>query len=585
MNSIRLMAATACAAAFCDGIPAAALAEDPPPEAAAPIVALGLYKNGTVTVTRWVEPPAGGVFFLPGTVRHAHGTLWADTREPLKIRTRKRPVSTPGAQTNPWADLAAAYEGRRVTLSLRAPVGSLLQKAADEKARTLYIARESGTEVEDLAGTVVGIASGTAARAWSREYVLDEPLGSRRLSSTMPWADLRGVVPADGDAARDSGHLHLRTEGGIMVRVPTGIIDGIRSDGINTRAPALVDGLRVEGATRPFRLSYMAQGASWAPSYRIELLDATRMRLALAAIVRNELEAFRNAEVNLISGFPNIEFARVEGLMSPGATLASFFRGLSSKGSERGGGPVVMQQAIMFNTLDPAGADGGLPFLDVAEAGASSDIHYRAIGKLTMDAGESLYLPLAEAETDYERVVDWTVTDRRDGHGGLQRREERQDELWDVVQFANPLESPMTTAPVAVAEDGRILGQSTMFWSNPGQRTSARITQALSVSGNCTETDSGERRERVQIGGDSYDNPVVNGMMRVRNFRGTDVKLIVNLGFSGEFISAATEPDERRVLGSSVFSVNKRQQMRWTLLLKPGEERTLAYQYSVLVRR
>jgi len=77
---------------------------------------------------------------------------------------------------------------------------------------------------------------------------------------------------------------------------------------------------------------------------------------------------------------------------------------------------------------------------------------------------------------------------------------------------------------------------------------------------------------------------IVDGKLRIRNYRGTDVKLIVNLGFSGEFISAATEPDERRVLGSSVFSINKRQQMRWTLLLKPGEEQTLAYQYSVLVR-
>ena len=142
----------------------------------------------------------------------------------------------------------------------------------------------------------------------------------------------------------------------------------------------------------------------------------------------------------------------------------------------------------------------------------------------------------------------------------------------------------MTTAPVAVVEDGRILGQSTMFWSNPGQRTSARITQALSVSGDCTETDSGERRERVHIAGNTYDNPVVDGKLRIRNYRGNEVKLIVNLGFSGEFISAATEPDERRVLGSSVFSINKRQQMRWTLLLKPGDERTLTYQHSVLVR-
>ena len=106
------------------------------------------------------------------------------------------------------------------------------------------------------------------------------------------------------------------------------------------------------------------------------------------------------------------------------------------------------------------------------------------------------------------------------------------------------------------------------------------------IPNNCEEKTHDRTVPRPQHSGRfPADRPDSQRLQRVRNFRGTDVKLIVNLGLSGEFISAATEPDERRVLGSSVFSVNKRQQMRWTLLLKPGEERTLAYQYSVLVRR
>lgn len=389
---------------------------------------------------------------------------------------------------------------------------------------------------------------------------------------------------ASGAAAQDGGSIALRTAEGVTVRLPVQAIAGISSAGVNTHKPVLEDALLVEGPTRPFDVTYIAQGASWSPAYRIVLRDPKRMRLSMSAVLRNELEDFRDARVTLISGFPNIEYAGTEGLMSPGMTLEPFFQRLSNPGGGRGA-PVLSQQAVMYNVaLNAAGPGADFTAFALKEPGASSDIHYRDIGKLSMASGASMYLALDDAETDYERVVEWTVSNRRNERGQIEGHEP-SDDFWDVIRFANPFKAPMTTAPVEVFDGDRLLGQSTAYWTNPGQATSAKITKALSVSGHCSETESDGGRTNLRIDGYDYYKTQVDDELRVRNYRGVPVKLVVRLGFTGEHLSASPEPGDRQVLASGVYSVNRRESLQWTLDLQPGEAQTLAYRYSVLVRR
>jgi len=53
--------------------------------------------------------------------------------------------------------------------------------------------------------------------------------------------------------------------------------------------------------------------------------------------------------------------------------------------------------------------------------------------------------------------------------------------------------------------------------------------------------------------------------------------------FSGDMVQADGEP-KVTFRKEGFLSVNRRNQLNWTLTLNPGEERTLNFRYKVLVR-
>ena len=160
------------------------------------------------------------------------------------------------------------------------------------------------------------------------------------------------------------------------------------------------------------------------------------------------------------------------------------------------------------------------------------------------------------------------------------------------MRFKNPLESPITTAPIEIVDGGKLLGQTTIKWVNPGEETLVRITKALTVSGIRTETESDAKsgnqssiknREIISYAGDNYRKSTVDGEIKLHNFRTYETKVIAKLQYSGEFIEAEGEP-KSKLLESGVYSVNPRRELTWEITLKPGEELMLTYKYTVMVR-
>ena len=84
------------------------------------------------------------------------------------------------------------------------------------------------------------------------------------------------------------------------------------------------------------------------------------------------------------------------------------------------------------------------------------------------------------------------------------------------------------------------------------------------------------------IGGRQYRRSTVEGELSVSNHRKETVPMVIRRRFSGELVSADGEP-KTSLREEGVYSVNKRYEMVWNLSLKPGEEKTLKYTYTVLV--
>jgi hypothetical protein len=320
----------------------------------------------------------------------------------------------------------------------------------------------------------------------------------------------------------------------------------------------------------------------------VDISDPATLAIAQEAVIKDELEPIEDAEVYLISGFPSVEFAHVTSPLSLRNTWAEFFTQLSQRPA---GGPQVLlnvarQQAVSSNP-EPSLTDLGMSAIPTGEG---PDLHYQPIGKRTLAEGDAVALAVASGKAPYERIVEWLIPDTRNEYGRFvedyqreQDPEKYQDAAWDAVRFKNPLPFAMTTAPAMFISNGRFLGQRTSLWTNTGELATLHITKALSLRTRAVEYEEPGQRELIRYGGNDYRKVPVKGELSVSNHRNEKVTLVIRRRFSGDLTSADGEP-KCVLLEQGVYSINKRNELTWSIDLAPGAEQNLSYRYTVLVR-
>jgi len=517
------------------------------------IESVGLFKNGLAVVERSVELPGAGTFRIEDVPTPVHGTFFIESATAITTRVTTMLVDSP-------LDLAGAplqdqLAGKTVSVTLR----------------------EQTVPIE---GTVAVIEPADK-NAWNRRY--ENP------NSGGYYLDAYGNRVATAPAGR---FIILETKTGRTL-IDQNMVSSIQIVGdaktAKVRKPVLVLKTIDNAPKQTIRISYLTKGLAWAPSYRVQLTDDKKLSLSQNAVVKNELMDLKDVEMFLISGYPSIDFSHVISPLSLQQNWAAFFQQLSMQpGSSRTDNRMVMQQqAVMMNSALP-GADG----VGAAPPDESIDVHYESIGKQTLGEGDALSLDVAAADADYERIVEWTIPDARNEYGAFYdeyRRRDRpelfDDSAWDAVKFKNPLPFAMTTAPATFTRDAQFLGQQLSKWVNRGEETTLRITKALSIRTRASEQEDGNvDRAEVWVGGRQYRKVTAKGELVIKNFRKTDATIVIKRQFSGELISADDKP-EVTLREEGLWSVNRRNEMKWTITLKAGEEKTLKYAYTVLSTR
>ena len=555
----------------------------------APIVSLALFKNGTAVVTRRVVPPADGApLLIDGRLAPAHGTFWTDSATPLSVKASVRRVALPPESIPERASRAETYAGREATVWARVPEGvadALRALAAGDSAATLALSAPVGDEpaaTVALRGAVLPPKKAEKPEARTESFAWYGWSRYESVSRTTP-------------AGRD-GDFALRLANGSVVRLPEAAIAAVSAEGGDS---AEIPVLEIAGATAPFEMQYLARGATWAPSYRLVLGKDGKARLEMSAEIRNEMEELENAEAFLVSGFPNVEAAEIPGLLASGNSVARFLDSLAApRATARGGRGWASnrawesQMAWTMNSIDTsefADAPGAAGLPQIPGEGAATDIHYRAAGPVTLAAGATLHLPLGAGETPVARFVDWEPGWKYNEWG---RRESDGDEdqrvPWEAVRFRNPLDAPLTTGPISVFADGRLLGQTTVRWTNPGQEATLRVTKALTVAGSFEETMPGRLEDYPTVNrfDGHYRRITIEAKLTAANHRAEAATLRVHPTINGEFQEASEAPESVRNDGSREArgALNPSQILSWTFELAPGETKELTYRYTTLVR-
>lgn len=513
------------------------------------IESVGLFKNGLAVVRMTGSLPADGSLELADLPRPVHGTFSVVSEKPVTARVEFRSKDAP-LDTVSQAELLRKLAGKPVTLHLSA---------------------------DTIAGKILGSPT-PPKKQWNRDLL---PQDDRYSSAFWYSSANRGATP------EVAAMIFIQTASGKVIAMPQNQILRVECDQlpeIRRDEPVLV---LSSAAAGHFEIEYLAKGLSWAPGYRIDLSDPEKLGIAQSAAVRNELADLRDAEIRLISGFPSVRFGSVDSPISPQTTWKSFFDQLASRPSgyaspfDNG-----ITQQVAFNRSSVP--DGGA--LGPVDEGESVDLHYQPIGRHTLAAGEAFSTEVARAEAPYERVVEWNIADTRSPNGNpvpeheRTRDPEKFDQTpWDAIVFRNPFDFPMTTGPATLVKGSDFLGQQLATWTNPGSETTIRITKALSLSTRTTENEVADSRVNLRLGDVNHYRVRVRGELMVKNHRNLPAAVIVRRQFSGDLKEADGEP-ETTLLESGVYSINKRNQMKWRVELKPGEERTIGYEYEVLVR-
>lgn len=534
----------------------------------APIRTVSMFKNGLAVITREIEVDGPGIYVLEHAPTAVHGTFWVESDAVLTTRTISRRVEVP-LDPSAGQNLREELTGRTVTVR---------------------------TDDDDLVyrGRVVALTPGADDQQWSRSYEAIQRYWwsyPTRNTNTRATQTRSGAMILDSNGERHyimpdrikSVTVHDPTD--TMMRMqPVLEFTVEESDGREFRSDS----------TRTITLTYLTKGITWAPAYLTRLGEDGELELVQQATIRNEMESIDGAEFFLISGFPNIEFSHVDGLNSPAATISAFFSQLNQRvASGQTRQASVTSQVAFISNLQPGGQDSPINLGELADAG-SSDLHYQSIGTLGLEAGASVVMNIASGRSDYKRVVEWKIADTRDVHGRPiqeynrntgQSEAPQPNDPWDAARFRNPLDFPMTTAPMMVLNGRNFAGQSLSYWTNPGDMTTARLTKALSVRADHVELErEGARRDTRRHHWRGWI-ATVDVEMRVVNHRATPIDLEIRREFSGDLIDSDLEPASNRLLESGTHSFNPRRELTWTIPMAPREERIVKFSYEVFVRR
>ena len=349
--------------------------------------------------------------------------------------------------------------------------------------------------------------------------------------------------------------------------------------------------LGAAAAGKKLTVSYLAKGITWAPSYIVDITEGDEARISAKAAVINEVCELDDVTVQLITGFPNLQFADVVSPLAKKENLGQFLAALAKGQSE------IERRGVMYNVamqragaFEDMGAPVSMPAYGAAEAGkVAEDLFLYPVEDVRLGKGEVGYLPLFTESVPYKHIYKWEIPDyvnEEDRYFYGRRGQEREavEEVWHCLRMENKTKVPWTTAPAEIVKEGLILGQDTLDYTPAEGETTVKITQAVGVKAEQVELEIERKRDAARLYGNHYDLVTVEGKLSVRNFQAKAITLEITKTLSGEVKSS--EPEAKiESLARGLRRMNAVRELTWKVELGAGERKELNYLYEVYVRR
>lgn len=528
---------------------------------------VALFKNGLgFFVGQAALPDTAGPFALGPLPVPSHGTFWVSYPKGVDVdsivaRERKEPAKVDAITI---VELLRANVGREVVLWL----------ADTEKP---------------VQGTLVACPP------------------DRPAPQSDPYAMGRAREPSEAryygsPAAREAAALAMvQTKEGVVAFAPGSVKriqfpggEPVRTVARETTGVELEVRLGKAAGGKQATVSYLAKGITWAPSYMVDISDPKSARISASAVIVNECQDLRAVNVDLVTGYPNLELADVPSPLAVTQDLAGFLRLLAGERREPAAAAYAAQTVAYAPGVSVLGDVSGVaPRYAAARVGqVKEDLFLYPLGKVTLAKRETGYFTLFTESVPYHHVYRWEIPDyletdeRYVSYEDRERiRKQRGEQVvWHCLRLENATRVPWTTAPAETVRGDQILGQSSLDFTPPKGTATLRITQAVSVRAEESEQEIQRQVNALQAYDGSYDKVTVLGTLNVTNFKSEPVPLEITKTLVGEI--QETHPEAKvEKSARGLRRVNPTSVLKWAFTLKPGEAKTATYQCTVFVRR
>ena len=519
---------------------------------------VALFKNGLAFfVSEAAVPENKTEFYVVPSAAASHGTFWVAYPDKLKLNslTVKQTQLDELVDAINVAELLRANVGKTVKLYFPDPDEPTIE------GKILYFAQDRQTpKPEPYApgglATVAGNYRGYDYR--SRLAIIDTPNGQVGVNPDI----IRRVDFPNGTPARAFAKKK----------------DSMRLD-IKLAEPADDQKLFV---------SYLAKGITWAPSYVVDISKPDKAEISAKAAVINEVCDLKGVTLQLVTGFPHLQFADIVSPLALKENLAQFLQSLIKGESERGrAAAVTFNVASQSRGWGPRERPGAMPAYGAAEAGkVAEDLFFYPIDNVQLEKGQVAYLPLFTETVPYKHIYQWEIRDYVNQEDRYRREQQRdyEEQVWHSIRLENVSKLPWTTAPAQTLKDDLILGQDTLKFTPVQGKTTVRITQAVSVSAEQTEFELDRKRDALTMYGNHFDLITVQGKLSVTNLLQKAITLEITKTLSGE-VKASMPQAKIEKMAQGLRRMNTMAKLTWTIELKTGEHKEIEYTYDVYVRR
>ncbi|RPI63566.1 MAG: hypothetical protein EHM48_02235 [Planctomycetaceae bacterium] len=320
---------------------------------------------------------------------------------------------------------------------------------------------------------------------------------------------------------------------------------------------------------------YLQKGIRWIPSYRVSLDGKGNATVKLEATLINEMVDIKDATCNLVVGVPSFDFkdtADPIGMQQAVAQLSQYFRqDASSAGAFSN---AIMTQARLGERMQAAPSSTAQPTVapmdlgpEMAGTEQAEDLFIYTVKHVTLKKGQRMVLPIVEFTLPYKDVyvLDISITPPSDVFKTFDNN--RQAEIARLlaapkamhkIRLTNKSEYPLTTAPVIILKNDRILAQGMMTYTSIGGKTDLGITTAVDI--NVRKIDKETKRTPNAERWDGYEYARIDlaGKITLTNYRKEAVEIEVVRNVLGNIDEADHEGtiDKVNVLEDATFGAS-----------------------------